>query len=102
MGKQKRQVGKIMCNDNGDTFITTLHNVILATDLCNRIFYINFLMDFGHTCLYRKWFCIVYFRIKDKNKVILLHSAPRKHVFLGEIKEMSKTKKIPSRKKIVL
>ena len=34
--------------------------------------------------------------------VTLPHSAQRKHAFLGEINEMSKTKKLPNRKKIAL
>ena len=37
-----------------------------------------------------------------KNSVTLPHSAQRKHAFLGEIKEMSKTKKLPARKEIDL
>ena len=41
-------------------------------------------------------------RIKKENAVTLPYSAQRKHAFLGEIKEMSKTKKIPARKRIVL
>ena len=32
----------------------------------------------------------------------LSHNAQRKYVFLGEIKEMSKTNKLPSKKKIAL
>ena len=36
--KQKVQVQIKMCDDHGDPFITTLHNVLLAPDLCNRIF----------------------------------------------------------------
>ena len=39
---------------------------------------------------------------KEKNAVTLPHSAQRKHAFWGEIKEMSKTKKLPARKKIAL
>ena len=39
---------------------------------------------------------------KEKNAVTLPHSAQRKHDFLEEIKEISKTKKLPSRKKIAL
>ena len=39
---------------------------------------------------------------KKKNVVTLPHSAQRKHAFLGKIKEMSKTKKVLSRKKITL
>ena len=34
--------------------------------------------------------------------VTLPRSSQRKHAFLGEIKEMPKTKKSPSRKKIAL
>ena len=59
-------------------------------------------MNLGHNCLFHKGFCTVHFGAKDKNAVKLPHSAQRKHVFLGKIKEMSKTKKLPARKKIVL
>ena len=44
----------------------------------------------------------MYFGAKEKNTVTLPHSAQRKYTFLGKIKEMSKTKKLPSRKKIAL
>ena len=44
----------------------------------------------------------MYFGAKEKNAVTLPHSAQRKHAFLGKIKEMSKTKKLPTRKKIAL
>ena len=60
------------------------------------------LMNKGHTCLSHKGFCTVYFGSKDKNAVILPHSSQRKHTFWGEIKEMSKTKKLPFKKKISL
>ena len=36
--KQKGQVKIKMCDDNGDNFIAALHNVLLAPDLCNRLF----------------------------------------------------------------
>ena len=49
-----------------------------------------------------KGFCTVYFGEKEKNAVTLPHSAQRNHIFWGEIKEMSKTKQLPSRKKIAL
>ena len=45
---------------------------------------------------------MVYFGAKEKNAITLPYSAQRKHAFLGEIKEMSKTKKLPARKKITL
>ena len=59
-------------------------------------------MSLGHTCLLHKGFCTVYLGSKEKKSVTLPQSAQRKHAFLGEIKEMSKTKKLPSRNKITL
>ena len=75
-----------MCDDNGDPFIATLHNVILAPELCDRLFSIITLMNVGHTCIFHKGFCAIYFRAKGNNAVTLPHSAQRKHAFLGEIK----------------
>ena len=77
-----------MCDNNGDTFIATLHNVLLAPDLCDRLFSIITLINSGHTYLFHKGICTVYFVEKEKNVVILPHSAQRKHAFLGEIKEI--------------
>ena len=45
---------------------------------------------------------MVYFRAKEKNAVALPRSAQRKHGFWGEIKQMSKTKKLAPRKKFAL
>ena len=39
---------------------------------------------------------------KEKNAVTLPHSAQKKHAFLGEIKKMSKSKKIAPRNKVSL
>ena len=36
--KQKGQVQIKMCDYNGNTFISTLYNVLLAVDLCDRLF----------------------------------------------------------------
>ena len=58
--KQKGQVRIQMCDDNGITFIATLYNVLLAPDLCDRLFSIITLMNAGHTCLFHKVFCTVY------------------------------------------
>ena len=44
----------------------------------------------------------MYFRDKEKNVVTLSHSAQQKHEFWGEIKKMSKTKKLAHRKKVHL
>ena len=40
MAKHKVQVGIKMCDYNRDTFIATLHNILLAPDLYDRLFYI--------------------------------------------------------------
>ena len=88
--KEKGQVRIKNCDDNGDPFIAELHNVILAPDLCNRLFSIMTLMNLVHTCLFYKVFCTVYVGDKEKNAVTFPHSAQRKHAFLGEIKQMSK------------
>ena len=55
--KQKGKVRIKICDNNGDNFIVTIHNILLTL---------------------------------------------RKHAFLGEIKEISETNKVPSRKKIDL
>ena len=91
-----------MCNYNGKTLIATIYNVLLAPDLCDRVFSITALMNAGHTCLFHKEFCPVYFGAEKKNAVTLPHSAQRKHAFLGKIKDMSKKNKLPARKKIDL
>ena len=54
--KQKGKIQIKMCDNNGDNFIAALHNVILAPDLCNRLFLIITLMNSGHTCLFSKGF----------------------------------------------
>ena len=100
--KRKGQLRIQMCDDNGKTFIATLHNVILTPDLCDRLFSIITLMNAGHTCLFHKGFCTVYLGEKEKNEVTLPHSAQRKHTFLGKIMEKSKINKLPARKEIAL
>ena len=81
-----------MCDDHGDPFIATLHNVILAPDLCDRLFSIIMLMNVGHTCIFHKGFCTLYSGVEKKNAVTLPHIAQRKHAFLGKIKDISKKK----------
>ena len=81
-----------MFNDNRETFIATLYNVLLAPDLCDRLFYIITLMNDGHTCLFHKGFCTVYFGAKEDNAVTLAHSAVRKHAFM--VKSMESSKKM--------
>ena len=59
-------------------------------------------MNSGHTCIFHKGFCTMYFGAEKKNTVTLQHSAQRKHAFIGKIKNMSKKNYFPSRKKIAL
>ena len=100
--KQKGQVRIQMCDDNGKTFIATLYTILLAPDLCDRVCSIITLMNAGHTCLFHKGFCTVYFVSDKKNAVTLPYSAQRKHAFTGKINNMSKKNKFPARKKTAL
>ena len=100
--KQRVQVRIQICDDNGKSFITTLHNVLLTPDLCNRLFSIVTLMNAGHTCLLHKGFCTVYFGADNINAVTLPHIAQRKNAFTGKIKNMSRKNTFPARKKIAL
>ena len=54
--KQKGQVRIQMCDDNGKKLVSTLYNLLLAPDLCDRLFSIITLMNAGHTCLLTKGF----------------------------------------------
>ena len=83
--KQNGQLQIQMCDENGKSFIATLHNVILAPDLCDRLFSISTLMNAGHTCLFTKCLCTVYLGADKDNEVTLSHSAQRKHAFTGKI-----------------
>ena len=79
-----------MCENNGKTFIATLYNILLAPDLCDRLFSIITLMNVGYTCIFHKGFCTVYFGADKINAVTLPHSVQRKNAFTGKIKNMSK------------
>ena len=80
--KQKGQVQIKMYDNNGNPFIATLHNVLLASDLCDGLFLIITLMKSGHNCFLPKAFCTVYFGAKENNVVTLPHNAQSKHAFL--------------------
>ena len=45
--KQKGQVRIKMCDNNGDTFIATLHNVLSTPDLCDMLFLNNYVNELG-------------------------------------------------------
>ena len=97
---QKCSVRIQMFDDNGKTFVATLYNILLAPDLCDRLFSTITIMNAGHTCLFNKGFCTVYFGAKEDSAVTLPHSAVIKHAFIGKIIDSSK--KNPQRSKISL
>ena len=76
MAKQKGQVQIKMCKNNENSFIAALHNVILAPDLCDRLFSIIILMNLVHTCFFDKGFYTVYFSNKEKTQLLhhMVHS----------------------------
>ena len=55
--EKKVQVQIKMCKNNGDHFTATVHNVILAPDLCDRLFPIITLINLVHTCLFH---CVIW------------------------------------------
>ena len=59
--KQKGQAQIQMCDDTGKKFIATLYHLLLASELCDRLFSIITLMNAGHTCIFHKEFCTMYF-----------------------------------------
>ena len=59
-------------------------------------------MNSVYNCIFHKQLCTLHLGAKENNAVTLPHSAQSKHAFLGKIKEMSKKKKLPARKKIAL
>ena len=67
--KQKGQVRMKFCDDNIDTLIAALHNILLAPNLRDRLFYIVTLTNLGHTCLFYKGFCNMYFLAKVKMRL---------------------------------
>ena len=64
--KQKGQVRTKKCNNNRDPFIATLHNVLFAPGLYNRLFSIIKVMNSIHTCLFHKGYCTVHSGAKEK------------------------------------
>ena len=70
-----------MYDDKGDTFIVTLHNVLLAPYIYDRLFCIITLMNSENACLFHKVFSTDYFVDKGKNAVTLPHISQQKHAF---------------------
>ena len=64
--KQKVQILIKLCDNNRDTLIAGLYNMLLAPDICDSLISIITLMNSKHTCLFQKCFCIVYFGTRRK------------------------------------
>ena len=62
----------------------------------------NYCVDEFGTYLFFLFNCTVYFCNKEINAFTSPHSAQRKHIFWGEIKQMSKSKKTAPRNKVAL
>ena len=45
MAKQKGQTQMKICDANGDTFIAKLYSILLAPDLCDKLFFIITLIN---------------------------------------------------------
>ena len=67
-----------------------------------QVIFNHYVINSGNTCLLQKYVFTLYFVTREKNAVTLAHSAKRKREFLGIIREMLKTKKLPPRNKIAL
>ena len=55
-----------MCDNNGDPFIVTLQNVILAPDQYDKLFSIIMFVNSVHTCLFHKGFELCTLDLKKK------------------------------------
>ena len=75
--KQKGSVRIQIFDDNRKKFVSALYNVLLAPDLCDRLFSMVTLMNAVHMCLFHKGFCTVYFGTKEDIAVTISHSAQR-------------------------
>ena len=91
-----------MRDNVGKPFIATFYNVLLVPDFCGRLFSIVTLMNLRHTCLFNTGFFTIFFSDNKHNAVKLLHSTQRKHTFLVETKEKSKSQKKAPKRKIFL
>ena len=70
-----------MRDDNGKPFIATLYNMLLAPDMCDKLFSIIKSMNLRQNFLFNKGFCTVFFSDNEHTVVTLPQSTQRKHVF---------------------
>ena len=62
------------------------YNVLLAPDLCNRLFSIITVNSSGRTYIFHKGFCTILLSDNEMSVVSLLHSAQQKHTLLVKMK----------------
>ena len=94
--KKTGEVKTKMCDHNGRPFVDILYNVLFSPDLCDWLFFILALIYSGHTYLFYKGFCTVFFIDNEKNAVTLPYSAQKKKHFC------SKQRKIQNHKRKLL
>ena len=63
-----------------------------------QVIFNHYVIELGKYLFITQGFFYSVILSRRENEVTLPHSAQRKNAFLGEIKEMSKPKKLPSRK----
>ena len=95
--KQKGQLRIKMCDNNGDPFIATSQNEILAPDLCDGFFSVITLINLGYTCLFHKGFCTAYLRLKEKMR-LHYHIVHKGNMDFGENEGNVNNKKITIQK----
>ena len=80
--KTNRRSSNKMRDNNGKPLIAVLYNVLLAPDLCGRLFSIITLMNSRQTFTFTKGFFAVFFGDNEQNRVTFSYSAQKKQAFL--------------------
>ena len=101
MMNQKGRFQIKMCNNDGNRFIATLHNVLLAPNISNGLFLIITLMNLVHSCLIHKECCMVYFE-NEKKMQLLFHIVHRGNIHFFFFFLKANSKKVPRKRNVAL
>ena len=91
-----------MCDDNGKPFVATLHNILSAPDLCDRLFSIIKLMNSGNTCLFNQFFLHSVLRSKGEKYINITTQCTKETCISRKNHGKVKENKLPASKKIAL
>ena len=91
-----------MYHNNRDPLNRKVAQRTFSTRFMRRAIFKHYINKFGTYVFITQIFLHGVRQSKRENAVTLPHIAQKNNVFWGEIKEMSKTKKLPSRNKIAL